>query len=66
MQRHYERKTSVLFADADFSQEVFLGKYKLGKNLKGIFDYTQGEGTAKDIICVTNREKLDVCVYGKC
>ena len=43
---------------------AFLGKYKLGKNLKGIFDYTQGEGTAKDIICVTNREKLDVVFTG--
>ena len=53
-----------LAADAEFSQEVFLGKYKLGKNLKGIFDYTQGEGTAKDIICVTNREKLDVVFTG--
>ena len=37
-----EKEKRVLFADADFSQEVFLGKYKLGKNLKGIFDYTQG------------------------
>lgn len=59
-----EKEKRVLFADADFSQEVFLGKYKLGKNLKGIFDYTQGEGTAKDIICVTNREKLDVVFTG--
>ena len=53
-----EKEKRVLFADADFSQEVFLGKYKLGKN------YTQGEGTAKDIICVTNREKLDVVFTG--
>ena len=59
-----EKEKRVLFADADFSQEVFLGKYKLGKNLKGIFDYTQGEGTAKDIICVTNREKLDIVFTG--
>ena len=54
-----EKEKRVLFADADFSQEVFLGKYKLGKNLKGIFDYTQGEGTAKDIICVTNRGNVE-------
>lgn len=59
-----ESEKSVLFIDADFSQEVFLGKYKLGKNLKGIVDYTKGESEKSDIICVTNRANLDVVFTG--
>lgn len=59
-----EKEKHVLFVDADIDQEVFLGKYKLGKNLKGILDYTKGESTAKDLICVTNRARLDVVFTG--
>lgn len=59
-----EKEKHVLFVDADISQEVFLGKYKLGKNLKGILDFARGEGAAKDLICVTNRAKLDVVFTG--
>ena len=29
----------VLFIDADIMSEIFLGKYKLGKNLKGVADF---------------------------
>lgn len=59
-----EKEKRVLFVDADIDQEVFLGKYKLGKNLKGILDYVKGESAAKDLICVTNRAKLDVVFTG--
>lgn len=59
-----EKEKHVLFVDADIRQEVFLGKYKLGKNLQGILDFARGEGTAKDLICVTNRAKLDVVFTG--
>lgn len=59
-----EKGKRVLFIDADINQEVFLGKYKLGKNLKGILDFLRGETEAESLICVTNREKLDVVFTG--
>lgn len=59
-----EKEKHVLFVDADIDQEVFLGKYKLGKNLKGILNYVKGESIPKELICVTNRAKLDVVFTG--
>lgn len=60
------RKTgnSVLFVDADFASSVFLGKYKLGKNLKGICDYLTGEELPNNIICYTNKEDFNVVFTG--
>ena len=58
----------VLFIDGDTTTEVFLGKYKLGKNLKGIVDYMTKEehsDSLKDeMICVTNHEQMDIMFTG--
>ena len=59
-----EKGRKVLFIDADINQEVFVGKYKLGKNLKGILDFLRGETEINDLICVTNRANLDVVFTG--
>ena len=37
----HEKGKKVIFVDADVSEEIFLAKYKLGKNLKGFTDYFQ-------------------------
>lgn len=54
----------VLFIDADFSSSVFMGKYKLGKSLKGICDYLNGTALLEDLLCYTNKDKLDVIFTG--
>lgn len=59
-----EKGHSVLFVDADTSEEVFLSKYRLGKNLKGFTDYLLRDVPAESLICVTNRERLDVIFTG--
>lgn len=59
-----EQDKKVLFIDADIEQEIFLGKYKLGKNLKGIIDVVKEEVEPEDVICVTNRKNLDVVFTG--
>jgi MinD-like ATPase involved in chromosome partitioning or flagellar assembly len=59
-----EQDKKVLFVDADIEQEIFLGKYKLGKNLKGIVDVVKEKAEPDDVICVTNRKNLDVVFTG--
>lgn len=41
----------VLFIDADIMSEIFLGKYKLGKNLKGVADFMRNPEKQNDLIC---------------
>lgn len=59
----------VLFIDADLSSDVFLGKYRLGKNILGITDYMkhykQDYGMLEEMICRTNYEKLDIVFTGE-
>jgi len=57
-------ENNVLFIDADFSTSVFMNKYKLGKNLKGICDYLSGSELPHNIICVTNKEDMNVVFTG--
>ena len=52
-------ENNVLFIDADFSTSVFMNKYKLGKNLKGISDYLSGSELPGNLICVTNKEDMN-------
>lgn len=59
-----EKGKKVLFIDADLETEVFLGKYKLGKNLTGFTDYIRQTQEAESLICVTNREDLDIIFTG--
>lgn len=54
----------VLFIDADFSTSVFVNKYKLGKDLKGICDYLYGSVEADRLVCLTDRPDMNVIFTG--
>mgnify|MGYP003594510857 CR=1 FL=1 len=54
----------VIFADADLSSPVFMNKYKLGKNLMGICDFFTGKESADNIICLTDRDNLNIAFTG--
>ena len=54
----------VLFIDADIMSEIFLGKYKLGKNLKGVTDFLKKPSQMYDLICKTNNPQFDIIFTG--
>ena len=54
----------VLFIDADISSDIFVGKYKLGKNIAGVMDFLRDVDKAGDIVCHTNKEDFDVIFTG--
>lgn len=54
----------VLFVDGDITSDIFLGKYKLGKDMRGITDYMKKLGKHKDMICKTNEKDLDIVFTG--
>ena len=54
----------VLFIDADIMSEIFLGKYKLGKNLKGVADFMRNPEKQNDLICKTNNADMDIIFTG--
>ena len=56
----------VLFVDANLSNEIFLGKYRLGKNIKGLMEFisTRNWSTRSQFVCVTNEPNLDVIFTG--
>ena len=60
-----EKGKKVIFVDADVSDEIFLSKYKLGKNLKGFTDYFQEDEAIHDLICKTNKKGLDIIFTGE-
>lgn len=58
-------ENNVLFIDADYSSSVFLNRYKLGKNLKGIYNQVSDyESSLNDLICATNRENYKIIFTG--
>ena len=59
-----ESGRKVIFIDGDFSTSVFLGKYRLGKNLNGACEYIAGEQPPQDIICKTNRSNFEIVFTG--
>lgn len=59
-----EKGNKVLFIDGDIKRDVFLGKYKLGKNAKGVIDYLKNPNKNHEIICVTNHKGLDIIFTG--
>ena len=61
----HEKGKKVIFVDADVSEEIFLAKYKLGKNLKGFTDYFQEDEAIHDLVCKTNRKNLDIIFTGE-
>ena len=54
----------TIFIDGDIMSEIFLGKYRLGKDLRGVTDYMMGTGRAHDLICKTNNSDLDIVFTG--
>ena len=64
-----ETGKKVLFIDADLDENVFLGKYKLGKNLKGFTDFIGDTGSVKgsdteDVVCMTNHDRIQIVFTG--
>lgn len=55
---------SIMFIDGDFSTSVFMGKYRLGKNLKGACEYIAGEQSPESLICKTNKDNLEIVFTG--
>lgn len=60
----HELGKSVLFVDADMKEEIFLSKYRLGKDLKGVTSFLSGSEDARDLVCITNRNDFDVVFTG--
>lgn len=54
----------VLFVDGDITSDVFLGKYKLGKNARGVMDYLKNPDEDYELVCVTNHKELDIIFTG--
>lgn len=63
-----EQGKKVLFIDGDMTSEIFLGKYKLGKNLKGITDYlkcdSEREKLLQELVCITNQDNMNIVFTG--
>lgn len=55
---------NVIFVDGDCAKSVFLGKYKLGKDLSGVCEYITGEKEADDLFCKTNYDNLKIVFTG--
>lgn len=55
----------VLFVDADVTTPVFMGKYRLGKNLEGLCEYLDGTQDDDKIRCLTNRSDLNIIFSGE-
>ena len=54
----------VLFIDADISSKIFVGKYKLGKNIPGVIDFLKDVDKARGLVCHTNKKKFDIIFTG--
>lgn len=54
----------VIFVDGDFSKAVFLGKYKLGKDLSGACEFVAGTKNPEELICKTNHDNLQIVFTG--
>ncbi len=59
-----EKGNKVLFVDGDIKSDVFLGKYKLGKNAKGVIDYLKNPDEDYELVCVTNHREIDIIFTG--
>lgn len=59
-----DKGNKVLFIDGDIKSDVFLGKYKLGKNAKGVIDYLKSQDKNDELVCITNHNQLDIIFTG--
>lgn len=55
----------VLFVDADLTTPVFMGKYRLGKNLEGLCEYIDNDKDINKIICLTNKNDFKIIFSGE-
>lgn len=60
MQHNYK----VLFIDCDITTDVFVGKYKLGKDLKGVADFICAPDEADNLLCMTGEDDLSIMFSG--
>lgn len=55
----------VLFIDADVTTPVFMGKYRLGKNLEGLCEYIDEIEDDIKLVCMTNHSNLNIIFSGE-
>ena len=60
-----EAGNKVLFVDADLTTPVFMGKYRLGKNLEGLSEYLDNMQNSSKVLCLTNKSDLNIVVSGE-
>lgn len=60
-----EAGNKVLFVDADLTTPVFMGKYRLGKNLEGLSEYLDGAQSGSKMLCLTNKSDLNIVFSGE-
>lgn len=59
-----EDDNKVLFVDGDMSTSIFMGKYRLGKNLQGISECLDGTQVLEKVACITNYPNLKMVFSG--
>jgi MinD-like ATPase involved in chromosome partitioning or flagellar assembly len=55
----------VLFIDADVTTPLFMGKYRLGKNLEGLCEYLDDVEDDRKLLCMTNYSNLSIMFAGE-
>lgn len=60
-----EAGNKVLFVDADLTTPVFMGKYRLGKNLEGLSEYLDNTQNSSKVMCLTNKSDLNIVFSGE-
>lgn len=54
----------VLLLDADLRKSVMAGRFSVSEPVKGLTHYLSGQAIAKEVICTTDLDKLDVVLAG--
>ncbi len=60
----YTKRGKVIFIDADLRDDIFIAKYRVGRDLKGVANYLTEELDYNDIICLTNKDNFKVIFTG--
>jgi len=62
----HEKGGKVIFIDADLRDDIFIAKYRVGRDLKGVANFLAKEVDYNDIICLTNKDNFKVIFTGMC
>lgn len=54
----------VIFIDADLRKSVLVGRYKIGKQVKGLTHYLSGVNSFDEVVCETNVKNLHMVFSG--